>query len=102
MQSLLGARAAALENVALYPQVMSPILGLVSSNPSLELKRWAADFIAEALSCPTLPSSEKQKMVIPILPIIKSFLEAPDQDTQVLKSTIQAASSAYPQVFRHM
>ncbi|KAF2674204.1 hypothetical protein BT63DRAFT_449199 [Microthyrium microscopicum] len=102
MQHLVTARAAALENVALYPQVMPPILGLVSDNRSLDLQRWVADFIAEALASPTLPTEEKEKMVLPVLPILKSFLEAPDNDVQVLKSAIQASASSYPLVFRHI
>jgi symplekin len=104
MQHLLQARAAALENVALYPQVMPPILGLVSDsdNPSLDLKRWVADFIAEALATPVLASEEKQKMALVVLPILMSFLESPEKDAQLLKSTIQASASAYPLVFRHM
>jgi symplekin len=104
MQHLVQARAAALENVSLYPQVMQPILGLVSDsdNPSLELKRWVADFIAEALSSPVLASEEKQNMALTMLSTLLSFLESPENDAQLLKSTIQAAASAYPLVFRHM
>ena len=99
---LIDARSAALENPRIYPQVMPPILGLVSNNPALEMKRWAADFFLEALSSPTLASEEKQKMAIPVLPILQQLLEAPDQDTQVLKSTIQTAANVYPLVFRYM
>lgn len=104
MQHLIQARAAALANPSLYQQVMPPILGLVSDsdNPSLALKRWVADFIAEALATPVLASEEKQTMALTVLTIIMSFLESQEQDAQLLKSAIQASASAYPLVFRHM
>jgi symplekin len=102
MDKLIQARNAALENVSLYPQVMEPVLGLVANSPSLELQRWAAEFIAEALASPSLASEEKQKMSLQLLPVLKAFLETPSEDVGVLKSTIQACASIYPLVFRHM
>jgi symplekin len=102
MDNLILARNAALENVSLYPKVMEPILGLVTNSPSLELQRWVADFIAEALASPALASDEKQKMTLQVLHILKNFLESPLQDIAILKSTIQACASVYPLIFRHM
>ena len=103
MQPLVQARSAALENVALYPQVLPPILGLVTDNPAtLELQRWVADFLAEALASPTLPSGERQTMALKVLPVLKTFITSDSQDTELLKSSIQAAASLYPLIFRHM
>jgi symplekin len=102
LQQLAQARNAALENVALYPQVMGPVVGLVTENPSLELQRWTAEFIAEAMSSPSLAADEKERMGLTLLPVIKSFLEVDHGDTVILKGSIQAAASLYPLVFRYM
>lgn len=102
MDKLVQARNAALENVSLYPQVMEPVLGLVTNSPSLELQRWVADFIAEALASPSLASEDKQKMILQLLPVLRSFLELPSEDVAILRSTVQACASIYPLVFRHM
>jgi len=102
MEKLIQARNAALQNVTLYPQVMEPILGLVTTSPTLDLQRWVANFVAEALASPSLVSEEKQKMALPLLPVLKSFLELPGEDVIILKSTIQACASLYPLIFRHM
>jgi symplekin len=102
MEKMIQARNAALENVSLYPQVMEPVLGLASNSPTLELQRWAADFMAEGLASPSLASEEKEKMALFLLRFLKSFLELPSEDVGILKSTIQACASAYPLVFRYM
>src|ERR1700712_3993999 len=104
MQPLIQARNAALENTSLYPQVLPPILGLVTDNhnPSIELRRWVADFLAETLASPSLASEEKQTMGLSILPVLKQFLETSEDDVILLKSVIQAATSLYPLIFRHM
>jgi len=102
LQSLVQARTAALENAAFYPQVLPPMLGLVAESPTLELKRWVSDFIAEALASQVLPAEDKQNIALSVLSVLKSFLESPEKDAQVLKSSIQASASAYPLVFRYM
>lgn len=102
MGHLIQARNAALENVSLYPEVMAPILGLITDNASLELRRWVADFLAEALASPTLPSEKKQQMITAVLPSLKRLLELPNEDVILVKSVIQASASIYPLVFRHM
>jgi symplekin len=104
MQPLIQARNAALENPSLYPQVLPPILGLVTDdhNPSIELRRWVADFLAEILASPVLQTEEKQTMALLILPVLKMFLETAGEDVVLMKSVIQAAASLYPLVFRYM
>jgi symplekin len=102
MDILIQARNTALEKVEIYPQLMPQVLGMVTATPKLELRRWAAAFIAEALASPTLDQQEKENMSLPLLDTLKSFLELPDHDTPTLKSTIQACASVYPLIFRHI
>jgi symplekin len=104
LQPLIQARSAALENPSLYPQVLPPILGLLTDkhNPSIELRRWVADFLAEILASPVLETEEKEKMALLILPVLKTFLDTAGEDVILMKNVIQAAASLYPLIFRYM
>jgi symplekin len=99
---LAQARAASLENVALLPKVMGPVIGLATEHPSVELQRWAAEFMAETTATRRLTPDDRERLDLTLLPVIKSFLEAEHGDTVVLKASIQAAASLYPVIFRYM
>jgi len=111
MAQLDAVRQMALVDPNNYKSVLTQIMPIFLSqnNPSPSLRAWGADFIAEAYSSPAFPPEDKQQVSIAALPVLKELLElAPGQknasveQTAMLKSTIQAASSIYPHVFRYM
>jgi symplekin len=111
MAQLESVRQMALVDGNHYKSVLSQIMPIFRSqhNPSLDLKAWGADFIAEAYSSPAFPVEDKQEVSNAALPVLKEFLElppgmqaAPVEQTGMIKSAIQAASSIYPHVFRYM
>ena len=112
MAQLDAVRQMALVDPNNYKSVLTQIMPIFQSqnNPSPALRAWGADFIAEAYSSPAFPAEGKQEVSLAALPVIKELLEmstaqqqaAGMDQTAMLKSTIQAASSIYPHVFRHM
>lgn len=96
------ARKLVLGDSAYYPQIVQGILPIIGANSRLELRRWGADFLAETFASPTLAQEPKNTLSLLILDTLNAMLENPQQDTDVLKSVIQAAASVYPLVFRHM
>lgn len=111
MAQLDAVRQMALVDPNNYKSVLTQIMPIfrAQNNPSPALRAWGADFIAEAYSSPAFPAEGKQEVSITALPVLRELLELPasqqaaslDQ-TGMLKSTIQAASSMYPHVFRYM
>ena len=68
----------------------------------LVLRRWGAEFIAESLANPTWPMEMKSLLGRELLlPILQYYVNEPKQDTSVLKSAIQIATSFYPIIFLH-
>lgn len=111
MAQLDAVRQMALVDPNNYKSVLTQIMPIFQSqnNPSPALQAWGADFIAEAFSSPAFPTEDKQEVSIAALPVLKELLELPPgqqaasvDQTGMVKSTIQAASSIYPHVFRHM
>ncbi|KAF2397594.1 hypothetical protein EJ06DRAFT_498798 [Trichodelitschia bisporula] len=104
------ARNLALEDPSMYTRLLPAVLPMIGSgsNPSLELRMWGAEFLAEVFASPTLPSDDKQLLSLQALPVLKELLElvggntAPLELAGMMKNTIQAATSIYPLVFRHI
>lgn len=102
LKQLNNARKAILVDASYYKSIMSGILTLAAPNSTLELRRWATDFIAEAFATPILPNKDKEVMSFQVLPVLRSLLESPKEDLYVLKSVIAASASIYPHVLRWM
>ncbi|KAK3953167.1 hypothetical protein QBC32DRAFT_210791 [Pseudoneurospora amorphoporcata] len=102
MQQLNNARKMAFESPAYFKQIVQGIFPLTAASSPVDLRRWAAEFIAEALACPALRTQEKDDLTISVIDAgaLGSLVEAPDQDPLVLKAGIMAAASAYPVVVR--
>ncbi|KAM0287785.1 hypothetical protein ACHAQH_000317 [Verticillium albo-atrum] len=100
IRQLNDARKLVLGDVKYYSNVVKSILQIVGPSAHLELRRWGADFLAEAFATPALPLSEKETMQLFVLETLKDLLEGPNEDLQVLRSAIQAAASIYPIALR--
>ena len=99
---LNAARNLVLGDAAYYPQIVEGILPIIGVNAPLELRRWGADFIAETFATPALGLQQKQSLCLIVLETIKSLLEQPEEDVEVVKKIVQAAASIYSLVFRYM
>ncbi|KAL9111334.1 MAG: hypothetical protein Q9227_004211 [Pyrenula ochraceoflavens] len=102
MTQLEGARKLVLGDSHHYPQIVIGILPIISSNARLELRRWGAEFLAESFANPTFPVAQKEDLSTKVLIHIRDLLEAPSQDTGVVKILVQAAASIYGLVFRRV
>lgn len=91
-----------LRDPILYRDIMPGILPLIEPNRAFEVRRWGADFLAEAFANPTLDAAEKQGLSIAVLDAVKTILESEEEDTGVLKSLVQASASLYLLVVQHM
>lgn len=99
---LEAARKLALADPQVYNQVLPGILPIIGPNAHLEVRRWGADFLAEAFASPSLPPSQKEQLSSEVVPTLRAMLETPGQDMEVTKSVVQAAASLYPLVFRRV
>lgn len=104
LEKLKEIRAKALEDPTHYVNSIPGLIqaNLITPSASVELRRWGTDFIAEALSCPSLPSERKQQLSLAVLKTLREYLETPKEDTTVTQSVIQASTSAYPLIFKHV
>lgn len=102
IRQLDDARKLVLANVGHYPMIVQGILPILSPSSLPPLRRWAADFLAEAFAAPAMPSREKESLSLFVLESIKGVLENANEDPLVLRSIIQAASSIYPLAMRWM
>ncbi|KAL1897887.1 hypothetical protein Sste5346_003739 [Sporothrix stenoceras] len=100
IRQLNDARKLVLANVGHYPMIVQGILPIINPSSLPQLRRWGADFLAEAFSAPAMPSREKESLSLLVLGSIKAMLENANEDPFVLRSIIQAASSIYPLVMR--
>ncbi|EEY20035.1 conserved hypothetical protein [Verticillium alfalfae VaMs.102] len=100
IRQLNDARKLVLSDVKYYSNVVKSILQIVVPSAHLELRRWGAEFLAEAFATPALPLSEKETMQLFVLETLKDLLEDPNEDLQVLRSAIQASASIYPIALR--
>jgi symplekin len=99
---LEAARKLALGDPQVYNQVLPGILPIIGPAAHVEVRRWGADFLAEAFASPALSNAQKESLSSEVLPTLRVMLEAPGEDQEVVKSAIQAAASLYPLVFRRM
>ncbi|KIW87757.1 uncharacterized protein Z519_11731 [Cladophialophora bantiana CBS 173.52] len=102
ISQLEAARKLALGDPQVYNQVLPGILPIVGPSAHVEVRRWGADFLAEAFASPSLPNAQKEQLSSDVLPTLRAMLEAPGEDPAVTKSVIQAAASLYPLVFRRV
>ncbi|GKT63455.1 mRNA cleavage and polyadenylation specificity factor complex subunit [Colletotrichum tofieldiae] len=100
IRQLNDARKLVLGDVKYYPTVVKSILPIVGPTARVELRRWGADFLAEAFSTPALPGSEKETMQLFVLDTLQTMVETPNEDPHVLRSAIQTAASIYPFALR--
>lgn len=57
--------------------------------------------MAEAFATPALQDHQKEQMVSEtVTALLRGMLDNPTEDAAVVKSTVQAAASIYPHVFR--
>ena len=99
---LEAARKLALGDPQVYNQVLPGILPIVGPGAHVEVRRWGAEFLAEAFASPSLPSSQKEQLSSDVLPTLWAMLDTPGEDPAVIKSAVQAAASLYPLVFRRV
>ncbi|EXF79274.1 mRNA cleavage and polyadenylation specificity factor complex subunit [Colletotrichum fioriniae PJ7] len=100
IRQLNDARKLVLGDVKYYPTVIKSILPIVGPTAGVELRRWGADFLAEAFATPALPGSEKETMQLFVLDTLQTMVETPNEDAHVLRSAIQTAASIYPFALR--
>ncbi|CAG9971238.1 unnamed protein product [Clonostachys byssicola] len=100
IRQLNDARVLVLGDVKYYPSVVKSILPIVGPTSAIELRRWGAEFLAEAFATPALPNGEKETMQPFVLATLESLLENEAEDEQVLRSVIQTAASIYPLAMR--
>ncbi|KAF2634963.1 hypothetical protein P280DRAFT_438026 [Massarina eburnea CBS 473.64] len=103
VDQLDAARRLALNDGANYPNIIPGVLPIVgaNSNATLEIRRWGADFLAEAFSAPTWSPDQKQSCAtLGVLESLKEYLEMV-QDRAVIKNAILTAATVYPLIYRH-
>lgn len=101
IRQLNDARKLVLGDVNYYQSVVRGLLPIIGPNAPVELRRWGAEFLAEAFSTPALPNGEKETMQLYVLATVESLLNE-REDPQVLRSVIQTAASIYPLAMRWM
>jgi symplekin len=99
IKQLNDARKLVLGDVKYYPSVVKGILPIIGPSAPIEVRRWGADFLAEAFATPTLPNGEKETMQPYVLQTLESIVTN-ERDNQVLRSAIQTAASIYPLAMR--
>ena len=102
LKQLDSARTLVLGDAHFYSQIVSGVLPIIGPQAKLELRRWGADFLAEAFANPTWSGAGKEQECAGVLLLIKSWLETPDEDQSVVKGAIQTVASIFPFVFRRM
>ncbi|KAL9085782.1 MAG: hypothetical protein Q9165_007414 [Trypethelium subeluteriae] len=95
------ARSLVLSDAVYYKDIVPAILPSIGPNAQLELRRWGADFLAEAFASPTFAQDKKQDVSLRALDTLKGLLELQPEDLDTAKSVVQAASSIYPLIFRY-
>lgn len=102
IRQLNDARKLVLGDVNFYTNIVQGILPIIGPSSLPPLRRWGAEFLAEAFATPALPSREKETLSLLVLESLKIMVEKPDEDVQVLRNVIQAAASIYPLAMRWM
>jgi symplekin len=99
---LEAARKLALGDAQVYNQVLPGILPIIGASAHVDVRRWGAEFLAEAFASPSLPNAQKEQLCSDVLPTLRAMLEVQGEDAAVIKSAVQAAASLYPLVFRRV
>ncbi|MCJ1388068.1 hypothetical protein MMC18_000912 [Xylographa bjoerkii] len=99
---LEAARHLVLSDSTHYAAIVPGILPIIGAQSHLEIRRWGADFLAEAFASPALSLQGKESLSVQVLQTLKELLELPNEDTGVLKSVIQAAASIYGLIVRYI
>ncbi|EXJ88466.1 hypothetical protein A1O1_05396 [Capronia coronata CBS 617.96] len=102
ISQLEAARKLALADSQVYNQVLPGILPIIGPAAHIEVRRWGADFLAEAFASPSLSNAQKEQLSPEVMPTLRAMLEGPGEDLEVIKSVVQAAASLYPLVFRRI
>jgi symplekin len=102
IKQLDDARRLVLSDANYYTQIIQGILPIINREARVELKRWVADFLAEAFASPQVPAQQKESLGLIVLETLKSLLENPQEDSVVVESVVQTAASLYPLVLRWM
>ncbi|OAL35224.1 hypothetical protein AYO20_05478 [Fonsecaea nubica] len=102
ISQLEAARKLALGDPQVYNQVLPGILPIIGPSAHVEVRRWGAEYLAEAFASPSLPNAQKEQLSSDVLPTLRTMLDTPGEDPAVIKSVIQAAASLYPLVFRRV
>jgi symplekin len=102
ISQLEAARKLALGDPQVYNQVVPGIVGIIGPAAALEVRRWGAEFMAECFASPASSSVQKQQLSSEVIPLLKSFLDNPAEDSTVVRSVVQTVASIYPLVFRRM
>ncbi|KAH8202661.1 hypothetical protein TruAng_003147 [Truncatella angustata] len=100
IRQLSDARKLVLGDVSYYGQVIQATLPIFGPSAHVELRRWGADFMAEAFATPAVPLSQKETLSLLILDTLKDLVEDPNQDLLVLRSVVQTSASVYPLAMR--
>ncbi|CAI6332489.1 unnamed protein product [Periconia digitata] len=110
LDQLEAARKLALNDGTHYPKILPGVLPIIgaNSNANIELRRWGADFLAEAFASPTWSPEMKEALVLRVaagagsalLEALKEYLEVV-QDRAVIKSAILTAATIYPMMYKH-
>lgn len=85
-----------------YKSVVPAILGVIAPGNPLEIQRYGADFLAETFASPQLPVEEKEDIALKALDLLRQYLDVPGQDAVIIKSVVEASTSIYPLIFKHM
>ena len=99
---LEAARQLVLSDSTHYSAIFPGILPIIGPGSHVEIRRWGAEFLAEAFASPALSSQGKESLSIHVLQTLKELLETPNEDASVVKNVVQAAASIYGLVFRYM
>ena len=94
-------REYALRDVNQYPNIIAYVVRCAGPTSGPELRKWGADFLAEAFASPILSPDRKQLFALSLLPTFKAYLDDPAQDAGVLRSAVQVLTNVYPFIFRH-
>lgn len=102
LRHLEDARKLVLSDSNYYAAIVPGILPITSASSAVELRRWGAEFIAEVVSAPAVPTATRMELCLKILETLKRLVEEPDLDIFILKSVIMASASVYPLILRWM
>lgn len=98
---LVQLRELALADASNYKKIVPAVLSSTGAGNPLDQRRWGADFLAETFASPVLAVEHKQDLGLGVLDLLRQNLEAPNEDTSILKNTVQIATSIYPLIFKH-